>query len=259
MTSEALGSLLQAILLTSFAVFAGKLLFSGLYKRYPVLFLYVLFRILNSIWPVLIDQRSLRYLTFWKVTTVLALILYVFLVVELYRLVLEKYRGLQTVGRWAMYASVVIATAISIGGLLMQPGTALKGKMFKLFVAAESGVDVALAVFIILLLAILSRYPIQLSRNVRLHAIIYSAFFLLNAACLQLFRFFGLPVADLMSLVISGAGIGSVLAWLFLLNPAGEKVAAPKNKVDSAQQDRLIRQLEFMNATMLRVSRQQMR
>src|SRR5437763_17009614 len=118
MTAATFGSILQFVVLAGSALTAVRLFTTGLYRHYPVLFLYFLFRVPNSIWPFFVDLRSSLYFQVWKFTTIAALIIYICLIVELYRLVLEKYRGLQTLGRWVMYGSIVLAIAISIFSLI---------------------------------------------------------------------------------------------------------------------------------------------
>src|SRR5882724_7974621 len=154
MTGIALGSFFLTISLLGSALTAVKLVTTGLYKHYPIFFLYFIFRIPNSIWPLLLNIHSPHYFDIWRVSFVLTLLFYIFLVVELYRLVLKDYRGLQTVGRWAMYVSVAAAAAISILTLLsgISLGTQEKNKIIRIFLNAERGVDTALALFIILLL-----------------------------------------------------------------------------------------------------------
>src|ERR1700740_2788702 len=156
MTGAALSTLLQAIFLAGCGLTAGKLFVTGLYRRYPVFFLYFLFRIPVTIWTFSADLHSFSYFSIWKTDTALALIFYVLLVVELYRLVLERYRGVQTGGGWAMFASGGISCSISL--LTFLPGMALlslPSRTYRLFLAVERAVDTALALFIILLLAFL--------------------------------------------------------------------------------------------------------
>src|SRR5262249_43602841 len=145
----------------------AKLLVSGLYKRYPVFFLYFLFRIPVTIWTFFADVHTYSYFNIWKSVTALALIFYVLLVVELYRLVLERYRGLRTVGYVSMLLSVVISAFISVLSLLPKVvSLSAPSATYRLFLVVERGMDTALALFIILLLAFLSRYPVKLSKNV---------------------------------------------------------------------------------------------
>src|SRR5437868_3916021 len=114
MTSGTLGSLLDYLLIVGLALTAIKLLATGLYKHYPIFLIYFLFRVPTSIIPNLIDHRSKLYFRIWTYSEAITLVFYILLVVELYRVVLGRYRGLRTVGQWAMYASVAIAAAVSM-------------------------------------------------------------------------------------------------------------------------------------------------
>ena len=49
--------------------------------------------------------------------------------------------------------------------------------------ATERGIETALAIFIILMLCFLSFFPVKLSRNVRVHALVFSIFFLEQYLC----------------------------------------------------------------------------
>src|SRR5690242_18301277 len=114
MTSAAFSSFVQVLLLLASALIVFRLYTSGLYKQHPYFFAYFLFRILNGLSTLVLDLRSDAY-QYWFVTTLpIVLAFYILLVMELYRLVLAKYRGLQTAGRWAMYVSLIGSVAISI-------------------------------------------------------------------------------------------------------------------------------------------------
>src|SRR5215475_6902898 len=104
-----LGTMLQILSLALSAAVAARLFATGLYKRYPLFFLYFIFRVLNETWPVFIETNSASYAYIWAWTEPFVLLFYLLLVAELYRIVLDKYPGLYTVGRWAMYASVCIS------------------------------------------------------------------------------------------------------------------------------------------------------
>jgi hypothetical protein len=180
------------------------------------------------------------------------------LVRELYRLVLADYKGLQTVGRWAMTVSVVCGVTIAIMTLLprIQPSMPQVSKAMGVVIYAERGLNTALAVFIILLLAILSRYPIRLRRNVRVHAVIYSIFFLSSTASSMARAVMGLKSVEVLATAHVVVQAGCILAWLFLLNRAGEETPATKPAIADKDQERLLLQLQGLNAAFLRVSRQ---
>jgi hypothetical protein len=257
MTGVALNSVLQALLVVGCALTAGKLFLSGLYKQYPFFFAYLTFRVPNSLWPLVLDVRSSTYMYFYVCTLPIVLLFYILTVRELYRLVLRDYPGLQTVGRWAMYVSLLGAVVISILTLLpkITPSMPQRSKNLGFVFGAERGVDTALAVFIVLLLAFLSRYPIRLSRNVRVHAVIYSVFFLLGVAGLLARSFFGIKDFATWNLVNVVLNLGCISAWLVLLSPAGETVRDAKPGTQPENEKRLLLQLEGLNAALLRVSR----
>ena len=144
----------KAVLLIGSALTALKLYRTGLYRQYPFFFLYFIFRIPNSIWPLLLKVSDDLYLQIWIVTSPIVLIFYVLIVVELYQLVLANYKGLYSVGRWAFYLSLAVSIAISALSLLpkIKPGTPQRSKLMVYEIATERGVDTSLAIFIILML-----------------------------------------------------------------------------------------------------------
>ena len=258
MTGAAFLSLLQVLLLVGSLLTTIKLYVTGLYKQYPIFFCYFITRTVNSVLPLLLDNRSPTY--FWVYICMFPIVLafYFLLVMELYRLVLRDYRGLQTVGRWAMYASAIGSAVISILSLIptIKPSMPYRSQVVRYILAGERGINLALLVFIVLLLAILSRYPIRLRRNVRIHAIVYSIFFFSNSMEALARTLLGLKLGDTLNTVNLVVSLGSMLAWLILLSPAGEKVADRKPAADPEHERRLMTQLEGLNVALLRVSRQ---
>src|SRR5664279_5184807 len=113
MTGGVFVSCLKAVLLLGSMLMALMLYRTGLYRRYPIFFAFFIFRIPNGIWPLFLAVSSPLYQQVWVLTEPVGLGFYVLMVVELYRLVLEKYKGLYTLGRWALYVSLAISLTIS--------------------------------------------------------------------------------------------------------------------------------------------------
>src|SRR5512135_2604637 len=99
MLSVALVSVLKALSLLASALTAARLFNNGLYRRYRIFFAYVLFRVPNGIWPFFLDAKTNSYLLWWTITEAILWVFYVLLVLELYRLVLDKYHGIYSLGR----------------------------------------------------------------------------------------------------------------------------------------------------------------
>jgi len=90
-----------------------QLLRTGLARKYPVFFLYFLLRTPYVLAPIILGVKSPTYFKFWLWADPIFCVLYILVVFELYRLVLANYKGLHTVGRWAMYVISAISVAIS--------------------------------------------------------------------------------------------------------------------------------------------------
>jgi len=256
MTGVVLVSCLKAVLLLGSLLMALMLYRTGLFRRYPIFFAFFIFRILNSIWPMFLEVSSDLYQKVWVLSTPIALGFYVLMVVELYKLVLEKYKGLYTLGRWAMYVSLAVSVTISVISLLprIQPSMPQPSKIMFYMLATERGIDTALAIFIVLILCFLSLFPVKLSRNVRVHALVFSIFFLSNTFVLLMRSLFGLHLADAVNTVLLGITAASVVAWLTLLRVAGEDTQRAPAQYGQEEESRLLMHLDSLNAALLRAS-----
>jgi heme exporter protein D len=256
MTGVVLVSCLKAVLLLGSLLMALMLYRTGLYRRYPIFFAFFIFRILNSIWPMFLETSSDLYQKVWVLSTPIALGFYVLMVVELYKLVLEKYKGLYTLGRWAMYVSLAVSVTISVISLLprIHPSAAQRSRIMSYVLATERGIDTALAIFIVLILCFLSLFPVKLSRNVRVHALVFSIFFLSNTFVLLMRSLFGKHLADEVNTVLLGVTAASVVAWLTLLRAAGEDTQSAPAQYGQEDESRLLMHLDSLNAALLRAS-----
>src|ERR1039457_497190 len=212
MNSVALVSYLKAVLLLGSVMMVLQLYRTGLYRRYPIFFAFFIFRIHNSIWPLFLDVSSYLYQKVWVLTEPIELGFYVLMVLELYRLVLEKYKGLYSLGRLALYCSLAISVGISTISLFLRirPSTPQRSKIMFSVLATERGIHTGLAIFIVLILCFLSFFPVKLSRNVRVHALVFSIFFLSSTFMLLMRSLFGLRMADEVNTVLMGITAASV-------------------------------------------------
>src|ERR1035441_4070963 len=256
MTSAVLVSGLKAVLLLGSLLMVLKLYFTGLYHLYPIFFAFFIFRIPNSIWPLFLDVSSNLYLHVWVLTEPFEFGVYALLVVVVYKLVLEKYKGLYTLGRWALYVSLAISVTISAISLMprITPSLPQQSKIMFYMLATERGIQTGLALFIILILCFLSLFPVKLSRNVRVHALVFSIFFLSSTFMLLMRSLFGMRLADEVNTIMLGVSTASVLAWLTLLRTSGEEVRQAPMPFGQELEIRLLAHLDSLNAALLRAA-----
>jgi len=256
MTTAVLVPVLQGVLLLGSMLMVLKLYRTGLFRRYPIFFAFFIFRIPNSIWPLILNRDSFNYFYLWVYTVPIALIFYVLLVVELYKSVLGRYRGLYSLGRWVMYASVATSVVISALSLMptIQPETKQVSRAMIYMLAAERGVDSALAIFIILILCFLSFFPLKLARNERVHAVVFPVFFLSSTFVMLMRSIFGLKFEDWLNTAGSCMVVASVVAWLTLLRSRGEDSRQAPAPLGPEYESRLLAHLDSLNAALLRTS-----
>src|ERR1039457_326070 len=149
-------SFFQVISVLGSALTAYKLYRTGLHRRYRIFFAYLIFRIPCISSALFLPSDGDKYLWLFTRSEPIVMLFYVLIVLELYRLVLERYKGLYTLGRWAMGAAM--AVAISIMGL--RAATARQVQKFSFWVVfelrAEARLDLALVLFILLIIWFLS-------------------------------------------------------------------------------------------------------
>jgi hypothetical protein len=254
MVVHALVRVLQVLTLAGVALTAIKLHKTGLRRRYPVFTAYCAFWALNSTWPLILPINSWLYYRLWVYTEPVNWLFYVLVVRELCGLVLEKFQGLRTLGRWAIYAGTFVAVSISIISLLPRIQSA-GWKTTIYMVAVDRGITLGLVVFLILMMFLLKGYPVRLSRNLVLHAFLYTTFFVTNTLDGVLANLLGknvYTIIDTGAMLISAA---CAITWFLFLNPSGEDVQVTVPLFTPRQEERILQHLEALNATMLRVSR----
>lgn len=236
---------------------ALRLLWSGLYKRYPAFTLYISLLAVDGIWPVVIPQKSIIYARVWTFSAPTLRFFSIFCVLELYRLMLERYKGLYSLGRWVMYIASTLSVVISLLMLLprIPPSTPQATKYITYAFAFNRGVDFSLTIFILLTLVFLSRYPITLSRNIVVHASLLSVYFLSRGTYLLVRR--AMPRSSMPTLDLAFSGIVALctIAWLFLLTPRGEEVKASRPRFSPEYEARALQKLEALNQVLLKSGR----
>jgi hypothetical protein len=260
-------SIFQVLTIVGSALTVFKLITTGLYRRYRIFFAYFLLRLpYMTGFLVVQNLKGLKggdgsssdlYFNLFLYSEPVLLLAYILVVMELYSLVLERYRGLYSLGRWAMYGAVVISAAISVLTLLPKLSASLPEPSKRLMyeVAAERGVDLALVIFILLIVWFLTKYPVPLSRNVAVHTAIYSVFFLSDTLGLLWRTLLGYNVTTVFNVVSTAVSSACSIAWWLLLSARGEEVQVHVPQMRPDSEERILQQLDVLNATLLKASR----
>jgi hypothetical protein len=235
------------------AAAALRLFSAGLTKTQAALFSFLVFNAIGLIALGAIPVASPSY--FWSFIGYSALnwAISLWAAREMFELSLSAYPGIRSAARWTLYAAVAMGAAVSLAGIVLQPGR--NGRAyFYYFQIADRSIVFSLALIVLALLAFLSRYPLHLSRNTYVSCSCFSAVLILEALA-DLVDSFTTALysgaADLAEVLICGA---SFLFWALLLrtetNTAPAKISFPR-----ADEGELLRQLESMNQLLTRAGR----
>jgi hypothetical protein len=150
----------------------------------------------------------------------------------------------------------VMALSVAISWVVMLPNLSPSGRrsspLLMIYFVVERGLVFSLAIFLLILLAILTRFPIPLTRNVILHSGVFSALFLSNTLGLM---FHSVRVSEVTNTVLMGISAACVLVWALLMDDRGERALFHLPYIAEDQEHRLVAQLDTLNSTLLRTGR----
>ncbi len=254
MPGSALVLFLRIVTVAGAALIAVKLYKTDLRRRYTIFFFFFTYKFFNGIWPFFLHSSAGLYQQIWVFTEAINWIFYVLLVGELCRLVLEKHRGLYTLGRWAMYLGVVVSVVLSVVSLLpnIRRAPPQRSKVLPYVFATDRGLTLGLAVFLLLMMFLLKSYPVRLSRNVVLHAGLYTLFFISNSLSIALSSILGRALFSRIDTGLMVVSASCILMWLLFLNPRGEEVQVNVPNFSPEHEEKVLSHLEALNATLLK-------
>jgi hypothetical protein len=243
---------LDLLIVAGTALLSIRLFMVGLHRRYRVFFFYLIFATLHLSVLASLASTGRAYQITWVLTEPLEWLFFVLVVLEIYGLVLEDYRGLATVGRWALITAVLVALLAS-GISLLAPSQYAQSRVMTFYYVAERAVYFSLVVFLVSILGFLMQYPITLSRNIAVHSMVFSVYFLGNTVLYLLLSMRGAGSFPMTKYALSTITLAAVGSWLVLLTPAGEmRKVQLRRQWMPGQEDALVTQLNSLNAALLR-------
>jgi hypothetical protein len=121
------------------------------------------------------------------------------------------------------------------------------------WIAGGRGVTFALAIFLILMLFALSRYPVHLSRNVILNALLFTVVFLSDSLDAILRTIFDTGMKPWMVATDSLVETACLLLWFFQLKPDGEHLRFDWIRFGPEYEKRVLERLETLSRVVGRV------
>jgi hypothetical protein len=177
-------------------------------------------------------------------------------VLELYRLILEDYPGIASVGRkavtWCMGLALIVSVAYAVPDLGAPRG---QFPILHVYFIAERSTVLGLLLFLVLIQVFLLHYRLRLSRNRMVYATGYALYFGIVVAQDVILTGLGIRVADSVGLWTAATGSVILLVGTVLLGSKGE-VRVQLEAIDSsADRVRLQQQLTDINRLLSKAAR----
>jgi len=145
---------------------------------------------------------------------------------------------------------------ISLATMSLKNAGLAQSRTMAWYLGAERGVTFGLAVFLLLLLVFLSRYPVPMPQNLLGHLAIYTVYFFSIFLVFLLRSVFGLIMNEQANLLLSVVSALCMFVWFFFLfTRKGEEVRASLPTFSPEYEKRALLQLEALNTTLLKAAR----
>lgn len=233
---------------------AARLASLGLAKTFPALLAYLILDVVSSSVFGSLSPRALIYFWVYIAFLILEDILSVLAIRELVSLIFDRYPGIRSLGRWTIYGGIALAASTSLAAARLLSSTYPHKKWGLYYLQfAHRSIVFSLAIAIVAMLFVLSKYPLNLGRNTYVCSGFFSAIFLsdaFRAAIDSLMPHFFNDYVDWTEACIISA---CMLGWAVMLRPE----PAPVRHVSfpTPVEERLLEQLDALNQLMTRTAR----
>jgi hypothetical protein len=239
------------------AVLILRMVWDGLVPVYTGFFVYLCASVVQTLAMLPFSPNTTTYAWLFIITQPVIWLLSILIVLELFSLILRRYQGIASLGRWTMMAALGLAVLIALITLL--PDLQNVGGRYRTLIyynVIERGINSSLVIFLLVISAFVVWYPLPLSRNVILHAIVYSVYFLCSTLALFIQNTSGLDITRTVSTILIALTCACLLVWILFLRRQGEEQkVSVRRQWHPEEGERIVRQLDAINAALLRSSR----
>ncbi len=245
--------LLQLLSIALIAGVIGRLVVQRLLTSYVPVVVYLLVVALQGAVPWLVDHGSLVYVRLYMLSEGACICVSAFVVLDMYGAVLRGLPGLASVGRSFVRWALLLSAALSISLLHFER---LSSRPLVEFLLVERVVTTCLLGLIFLITGFLSYYPVELGRNTIIYTIGYAILFTARTAGLLLLNSEGSVWVDRLNLLFPLIDCACLALWAVMLTAEGQKAQVRfGHQWRREDEDKLLRQLESLNASLLRVAK----
>jgi hypothetical protein len=245
--------LLQMLSMALIGGVIGRLVIQRLVTSYVPVIVYLLGVALQGVVPWLVDHASLLYVRLYMLSEGAWICVSAFVVLDMYGRVLRGLPGLASVGRSFVRWALLLSAALSLSLLHFER---LSSRPLVEFLVVERVVTTCLLVLVFTITGFLSYYPVELGRNTIIYTIGYATLFTARAAGLLLLNSEGSVWVSRLNLLFPLIDCACLTLWAVMLTAEGEKKRVRfGHQWRREDEQKLLRQLESLNESLLRVAK----
>jgi hypothetical protein len=245
-----------------------RLMSQQLLSAYKIFATFLLFDLSASVlsvsvpWEALYRQYGVDYRVVWLIERPIDWLLYVWVVYAILQKVMKDHPGIFQASQrmlWGCFAAAVLIALLSarLELAVTQSGqVALIGTLVKRALVIERACVTTSLLLLATTLTFLLWFPVQVTRNAALLCSGLLAYFGSEIAMLLLLDVWGVGSSKFFSVGLNLVHTACLVLWLLYLNVRGEqRKVRPGHSWRRKDQDRLIGQLEAINAALARSGR----
>ncbi|MFZ0591638.1 MAG: hypothetical protein WAM39_14325 [Bryobacteraceae bacterium] len=240
-------------------VLVVRLFWLGLAASYSVFTALLCFDIVSSAAAFLVPWHALRidYRVAWLLLKPVAWILYTWVVYSILQKIMFSHRGILSVSRKVFACCFAGAIAIGIMSARVEFAVARPNAPVDLALVVERGFCTMSLLLLCATLICLLWFPISVSRNAALLCSGLMVYFAAKTALLLARDVWSPDSVRLVSLALILISTACLAMWAVFLTRAGEyETVRPGHSWKPTEQDRLLHELEAINAVLLRSVKQ---
>jgi hypothetical protein len=244
-----------AAVLAGQIVLLWRLALQGLLKPYRFFSAFLLAHFLQTSSLFLFKPGSNAFALAYMALVPVIGICSVLAISEVYDLVLSKYPGVSSLGRWVVSGGLAVAMTIAILTLSPDLGNPnVKYPILHSFNVFQRAIYSALLIYVLIIIAFLFWFPVPLSRNTVVHTVVFSVNFFGGAGVFLILNVVGQDLRSLISTLHLFLACACLAAWILLLKPSGEApTVVLGHRWDPVAARRLVSQLDTINSSLLRL------
>ena len=226
-------------------------------------FISVIIQFLRQIEPAL-TAVNFDYRLFWICQATILWILSVWLVYALVEAILASFPGILRFSR--IFLNVVLSMAVAIGLLTIKPEMSVVGagtyadpvtRWYATWIVLDRVISMTAALILILVLAFILWFPVRMPRNLAVLSVGFVIYFGVKTTFRLFLSYFSShldePSLRPYNLTISTVLVVCFVYWILFITPQGQyREVKLGHSWRIGEQDRLLGQLEALNASLLR-------